>query len=189
MKILNTPLSGVYIIETAPFIDQRGSFARAFCARELAPVLGNRAIAQINHSKITLAGNIRGLHFQYPPHAEMKFVKCIRGRIWDVALDLRAGSSTFLKWYAHELTEHNQTMLCTPEGCAHGVQALDSHSEFIYFNTQFYAPEFESGIRYNDPACAIAWPLPAIGLSDKDSSFPLLGQDFSGLALPENKIS
>jgi dTDP-4-dehydrorhamnose 3,5-epimerase len=183
MKSIATKIAGVHVIETTSLTDQRGSFTRMFCARELEPILKGQDIAQVNHSKNIKAGTVRGLHFQRPPHAEKKFVRCIRGRIWDVALDLRAGSPTFLKWHAEELREDNQKMLLIPEGCAHGVQALEDGSEFLYFNTQFYAPESEGGIRYSDPACAVKWPLPVTVTSQKDSSFPLLGADFRGLVL------
>ena len=182
MKIIDTPIKGVHLIETAPVRDNRGSFARAFCMRELAPLLGGRAIAQVNHSKNAEVGTVRGMHFQRPPHTEMKFVRCVRGRIWDVALDLRAGSPTFLRWHAEELTEGGMNMLCIPEGCAHGVQALEPGAEFLYFNTAFYAPEAEGGIRFDDPACAIAWPLPVTRLSEKDAAIPLLQPGFEGLA-------
>jgi dTDP-4-dehydrorhamnose 3,5-epimerase len=183
MKIFDTAIVGVHVIEITPLTDPRGSFARTFCTRELAPVLDGREIAQINHSKTIHAGTVRGMHFQRPPHAEKKFVRCIRGRIWDVALDLRAGSPTFLQWHAEELTADNNKILLIPEGCAHGVQALAPDSEFMYFNTAFYVPESEGGIRHDDPACAITWPLPSVHVSDKDLSWPMLDRDFSGMKL------
>jgi len=114
MKILPTPISGVVVIEAAPREDERGSFGRLFCERELASVLGDRRIVQINHSRTRTAGAIRGLHFQRDPHAEMKFVRCLKGRVWDVAVDLRAGSPTFLQWHAIELSPVNACMVVIP---------------------------------------------------------------------------
>jgi len=181
MNIADTRIKGVQVIESAPVTDQRSMFMRLFCADALAPLLSGRTIAQANASRTTRPGTVRGLHFQHRPHAEMKFVRCLRGKVWDVALDLRAGSPTFLRWHAEELTPGNAKMLLVPEGCAHGFQALEPDSELLYFTTQFYAPDAEGGVRYNDPACAIPWPLPLADISGKDASFPLLAKDFSGL--------
>jgi dTDP-4-dehydrorhamnose 3,5-epimerase len=182
VKIAQTALPGVVVVETTPFADHRGAFARLYCERELAPVIDGRRIAQINHSRTTTPGAVRGLHFQYPPHAEMKLARCIRGRVWDVAVDLRAGSRTFLHWHGEELTPDNARMLVIPEGCAHGFQVLEPDSELLYLCTAFYAPEAEGGIYCNDPRLGIAWPLPVVGLSQRDSSFPPIAQDFSGIA-------
>ncbi len=183
MKISDTEIAGVKLIETTPVADHRGSFARWFCTRELAIVLGTRPIAQINNSKSLKVGTVRGLHFQRPPNAEMKIVRCIRGRVWDVALDLRAGSPTFLKWYGIEMTPENNRMLAVPEGFAHGYQALEPESELLYFNTAFYTPASEGAVNHADPLAAIRWPLPVTDLSDRDADCPFLTDTFKGLSL------
>lgn len=183
VKIRLTPLEGVAVIETVPYSDRRGSFARIFCERELAPVLGERNIVQINHSRTVAVGAIRGMHFQHPPYAEMKFVRCIRGSVWDVAVDLRRGSPTLLRWHAETLTADNRRMLVIPEGCAHGFQTLEPDSELIYLHTGFYEPRAEAGVRYDDGRIAIAWPLPRGELSERDLQQPLLAADFPGIAV------
>lgn len=183
MNILDTPVPGLKIVQSLPHRDARGAFIRLFCARELQPVLGDRRIAQINHSRTSHAGAVRGLHFQHPPHAEMKMVRCLRGRVWDVAVDLRAGSPAFLRWHAQELAQDDAQMLVIPEGFAHGFQALEPDSELLYLHTAFYHPPAESGLRHNDPRLAIAWPLPPQDLSPRDLSHPLLGADFIGVKL------
>jgi dTDP-4-dehydrorhamnose 3,5-epimerase len=181
MRIESTPIDGVFVIEGAPVQDARGEFLRAFCARELSPVLGGRAIAQINHSVTREAGAIRGLHFQRPPHAEMKLVRCLRGAVWDVVLDLRRESPTFMKWHAAELSPGNARMMVVPERCAHGFQTLAPDSALLYLHTAFYAPEAEGGLHYADPRAAIGWPLPPGALSDRDRSLPCAGDDFGGV--------
>ena len=183
MKILDTPMADLKVVQSLPHRDARGAFVRLFCAEELQPVLGHRQIAQINHSRTSHAGAVRGMHFQRPPHAEMKMVRCLRGRVWDVAVDLRAGSPTFLQWHAEELAQDDAQMLVIPEGFAHGFQALEPDSELLYLHTAFYHPPSEGGLRHDDPRLAIAWPLPPQDLSPRDLSHPLLGADFTGVAL------
>lgn len=183
MKLTETPIRGVFVAETTPLTDERGSFTRFYCERELASALDGKRIVQVNQSKTAKAGTVRGMHYQKSPHAEMKFVRCARGRVWDVALDLRAGSPTFLKWHAEELTGDNMKMLCIPEGCAHGVQILESGSEVLYLHTAFYEPSAESGVRHDDPAFAIKWPLPAANISPRDQKHPLLDKNFKGLVV------
>lgn len=183
MNVLPTPIAGVAVVETTPHADHRGAFARLFCQQELAPLTGRRNIVQINHSRTTHPGAVRGLHFQHPPHAEMKLVRCIRGHVWDVAVDLRAGSPTFLQWHAEELSAVNARMLVIPEGCAHGFQVLEADSELLYLHTAFYAPEAEGGLRHDDLRLGISWPRTVTDLSERDRSHPLLTADFAGLAL------
>lgn len=166
------------VVEVKPFVDSRGAFSRFYCERELAPHIGNRRIVQVNHSRTVSAGAIRGMHFQRPPHAEMKLVRCLKGRVWDVAVDLRAGSPSFLHWHAEELTPGNARMLVIPEGCAHGFQVLEPESELLYFHTDFYAPDAEGGVRHDDPQLAITWPLPVTDISSRDKAYPLVGPDF-----------
>jgi dTDP-4-dehydrorhamnose 3,5-epimerase len=183
VKILPTALPGVVVVETAPFIDQRGAFARWFCEKELDAIVEHRRIVQVNHSRTTRMGALRGFHYQYPPHAEMKLVRCIGGRIFDVAVDLRQGSATFLQWHAEELTPTNARMLVIPEGCAHAFQTLEAESELLYLTTACYAPEAEGGVRFDEPRLSIPWPLDVVDLSRRDQSLPILNADFSGISL------
>ncbi len=183
MIITPTSLVDVHIAEHATIEDQRGKFSRLFCTQSLKPVLGERQIVQINHSINTFPGTIRGLHYQLPPYAEMKLVRCIRGRVWDVALDLRKDSATFLQWHAEELSADNGKMLIIPEGCAHGFQVIEANTELLYLHTEAYQPDHEKGIRYDDPAPGIQWPLTAKHLSDRDRKHPLLKPTFEGIQL------
>lgn len=183
MIVCHTPLADLKIVRSTPHRDARGEFVRLFCAKDLQSLLGNRQIAQINHSRTNRAGTLRGLHFQYPPHAEMKMVRCLRGRVWDVAVDLRKGSPTFLQWYADELSPEAANMMVIPEGFAHGFQALDPGSELIYLHTQFYNPQAEGGLRHDDARLSIPWPLVPLDLSPRDLNHPLLAEDFTGVAL------
>jgi dTDP-4-dehydrorhamnose 3,5-epimerase len=181
MNVSATALAGLFSVGTEPISDRRGSFSRLFCRDELASVFGSRQIVQINHSRTVDPGAVRGLHFQYAPHAEMKLVRCLAGRVWDVVVDLRAGSSTFLQWHAEELSPSNGRMLVVPEGCAHGFQALEPQSELLYLHTASYAAKAEGGVRADDPRLAIRWPLPITGQSERDRSHPLLGNEFAGV--------
>lgn len=183
MNINSTPISGVMIVESNPHTDQRGAFSRFYCENELANLIGEHRIVQINHSRTSAIGAIRGMHFQYPPHAEMKFVRCLKGMIWDVAVDLRSESSTYLKWHAEILTPENSRMLVIPEGCAHGFQVLEAESELLYLHTAFYSPDAEGGVRYDDPRLSINWPLPVTDISTRDANHPLLNIDFQGIHL------
>lgn len=181
MKMTDTKISGVRVIETVIHADHRGHFARAFCDRELAPALDGRRITQMNLSKTVAAGAVRGMHYQNAPHAEMKLVRCLRGRMLDVALDLRQGSPTFLKFHAEELTPANMKMLLIPEGCAHGFQALEPDTEVLYLHTGYYEPSSEGGINHADPRIGLTWPLPVSDISARDAAYPLLATDFRGI--------
>jgi dTDP-4-dehydrorhamnose 3,5-epimerase len=183
MNVIPTPLAGLFVVETTPIADHRGAFARLFCERELAPVIGARRIVQVNHSRTSAVGAVRGMHFQKPPHAEMKLVRCLKGRVWDVAVDLRAGSPTFLRWHAEELSPGNARMMVIPEGFAHGFQVLEPESELLYLHTVFYEPAAEGGLSCEDTRLAIAWPLPVRDLSQRDANHLPLEPDFLGLAL------
>lgn len=174
MNITATPIPGLATIDTVPYRDHRGEFARAFCEHELAPVLGDRHIVQISLSTTYRIGTVRGLHFQRPPHREMKFVRCIRGRVWDVAVDLRPQSPTFLHWHAEELDAGNRRMMLIPEGFAHGFQTLQDDCELLYMMTSEYRAESADGVRWNDPDLAIRWPLPVNDISAQDQSLPLV---------------
>lgn len=183
MKFIETRLAGAYIIELEPFRDDRGFFARLFCQRELAKIGLDKQIVQINHSLSRKKGTIRGIHFQHPPSSEIKIIRCIAGAVFDVMVDLRAGSPTFLEWYGLELTKNDMRMVYIPEGFAHGFQALTDNAELIYFVTALYSPKLEGGLRFDDPAVAIQWPLPAGDISAKDRNFSLIGSRFTGLKI------
>jgi dTDP-4-dehydrorhamnose 3,5-epimerase len=183
MKIVPTAISGVTLVETAPYRDERGHFYRAFCNNELAPIIGSRTIEQINVSRTLSVGSIRGMHFQRSPHAEMKLIRCIKGKVWDVAVDLRKGSDTFLQWHAVELSGENCKMIVIPEGCAHGFQVLEPESELLYLHTASYSIESEGGVRFDEPLVLINWPLPVSDISPRDKSHPFLQSDFLGLII------
>lgn len=181
MKLVETTIAGVFEAVSEPRADHRGAFARLFCARELEAAHGGRPIVQINHSLTRKVGAIRGLHFQHPPKAEAKWVRCLRGRVFDVAVDLRRGSPTFLRWTAVTLEPSRMNAIFIPEGCAHGFQALEPDSELLYLHSEFYAPEAEGAVRWDDPRVAVDWPLPATDLSERDRNHPLLDASFGGV--------
>jgi len=183
VKILPTAIPDLVVVETSPHSDARGAFVRLYCEDELQALIDNRRIVQINHSRTAAVGAVRGLHFQTPPHAEMKLVRCLKGRVWDVAVDLRQDSPTFLCWHGDELTPANLRMMVIPEGFAHGFQVLEPDSELLYLHTAFYAPGAEGGHRHDDPALGITWPLAAIDLSTRDARHPLINADFEGIRL------
>ncbi|MEO5327905.1 MAG: dTDP-4-dehydrorhamnose 3,5-epimerase [Magnetococcus sp. THC-1_WYH] len=181
MNIFPTPIPDLKVVETTPHTDMRGAFVRLYCERELADLVSPRRIVQINHSRTVTVGAVRGLHFQRPPHAEMKLVRCLRGKVWDVAVDLRQDSPTFLRWHAEELTPANTRMMVIPEGFAHGFQVLEADSELLYLHTAFYTPEAEGGLRHDDPRLGIHWPFVVTDLSHRDASHPMVGQSFQGI--------
>lgn len=183
LKILSTPIPDLIVAETSPVTDERGTFLRLYCEKELAPVIDSRRILQVNHSKTAKVGAVRGMHFQYPPHSELKFVRCIKGKIWDVAIDLRAGSTTFLNWHAVQLTPSNNYMVAIPEGFAHGFQCLEAESELLYLHTALYNREAEGVINYKEPCLNITWPLPVTDLSPKDSQCEFLEHSYKGITL------
>ena len=183
MKIKQTPLQNAFVIEPEPFRDDRGLFARVFCQQELRNILHNKNIVQINHSLTPQKGALRGMHFQYSPKSEIKMVKCLRGSVFDVMIDLRRGSSTFLKWHGEVLSAENMKMMYLPEGFAHGFQTLEENCELLYLHTEFYSPEDEGGVCYNDPLINISWPLEVTDISKKDKNYSLLSKDFEGLLL------
>jgi dTDP-4-dehydrorhamnose 3,5-epimerase len=181
MNIRPTAINGALVVEAQPYQDRRGAFSRLFCEKSLAQALGSQHIVQINHSRTSTVGAVRGLHFQHAPHAEMKMVRCLKGRVWDVVVDLRAGSPTFLQWHAQELSPQADRMLVIPQGCAHGFQVLEAESELLYLHTAFYEPAAEGAVRYDDPRLGITWPLPVTDLSERDKNHALLSNEFAGL--------
>jgi dTDP-4-dehydrorhamnose 3,5-epimerase len=168
MKLEQTKINGVFTIHSNPFKDDRGFFNRIFCQKELEAIRPDIVIAQINHSMTKTKGTIRGMHFQHPPHAEMKIVRCVKGSIFDVAVDLRKDSPTFLQWHSEILSAENMKALVIPEGCAHGFQSLEDDIEMVYMSTAPFCKEADSGIRFDDPKVGIEWALPVSVISEKD---------------------
>ncbi len=173
-----TELAGVRLIDLEPVDDERGFFARTFCVRELAAEGLETGYVQHSISYTTRAGSLRGMHFQRAPHEEVKLLRCIRGAIHDVLIDIRPNSPTFMKWEAYELTAVNRRQLYVPAGLAHGFQTLAPDTEVSYLISAFYAPGAAAGIRHDDPSFAISWPLPVADISAKDRNWP----DFAGSA-------
>lgn len=181
MNFHKTSIADLKIISTDPYVDNRGLFDKVYCNEWLSTLVGPHEIVQVNISKSFSVGCLRGLHFQKTPHAEIKFIRCLKGRVWDVAVDLRKNSSTFLSWEAFELSEKNSNMICIPQGFAHGFQVLEPGSELIYLHTAFYEPTFEGGVHFDDPTLNIAWPLSVKDISERDSKLPFIDEKFEGL--------
>jgi dTDP-4-dehydrorhamnose 3,5-epimerase len=181
MKIDATPLSGLYEVQSTTIGDARGRFTRLFCEREFASIRANLHFTQINLSETQGQGTVRGLHYQVPPAAEAKLVRCLRGRVFDVAVDLRAHSPTFLRWHALELTDDNDRAVFIPEGFAHGFQALSDEVQLLYMHTAPWTPGCEAGVRHDDPRLGIAWPRPTTAISDKDRGYPPIDERFAGV--------
>jgi dTDP-4-dehydrorhamnose 3,5-epimerase len=175
-----TALAGVTVLQRKPIADERGRFERMFCENDLQAILSGRRIVQINVSVSRKRGTVRGMHLQRAPHAELKLIACLRGEIFDVALDVRRGSPTFLRWHGEILTPDNHRTLVVPEGVAHGFQALTEDCELLYLHTAAFQPGSEIGLQPRDPALAIQWPLPIAELSQRDAAHPLLDGQFAG---------
>lgn len=174
-------LSGAVLVRSHPFQDDRGQFVRLFDRDLLRSIHADRSIFQVNHSRTRQVGALRGLHFQRAPFLEAKWVRCLKGRVFDVAVDLRRGSPTYLRHAAVELSAEAGNMFFIPDGCAHGFQVIEPDSELIYLHTAPYSPETEGGVRWDDPLLAINWPLEPTDISERDRSHPLLTKDFEGL--------
>jgi dTDP-4-dehydrorhamnose 3,5-epimerase len=181
--VTDLALPGLKRVERQRLGDARGFLARLFCAEELANIGWNQPIVQINHSYTARRSTVRGMHFQLPPHAEMKLVSCIRGEVWDVAVDVRAGSKTFLHWRAEPLSEDNRRALLIPQGFAHGFQALTDDVELLYCHSAAYNAESEKALNATDPRLAIAWPLPITEFSARDAQHAMLSDRFAGVVL------
>jgi dTDP-4-dehydrorhamnose 3,5-epimerase len=172
MRFTPTPLGGAYVIDLDLRGDARGFFARAFCEREFAEVGLETRFVQMNNSLSAQRGTLRGMHYQLAPAAEVKLVRCIKGALWDAIIDLRPGSASFGRWFGAELSADNRRMLYAPRGFAHGFVTLADDTEAFYLVSDFYAPERERGVRWNDPRFAIDWPLAPSVISDKDRDRP-----------------
>ena len=181
MTITPTPLAGAYLIDLAPRRDDRGFFVRTYCQETFEKHGLRTNFVQANHSRTRGLGTVRGMHLQHPPHGEVKVVRCTRGVIFDVFVDLRAGSPTFLNWFAVELSEVNFRIAYIPPGFAHGFQTLSNDVDVSYHVTASYTPHAEGRVRYDDPRIGIRWPLPVTGLSTKDAATEPMGDDFPGL--------
>jgi dTDP-4-dehydrorhamnose 3,5-epimerase len=176
VEIYQTQIRGVVELRSQSFHDARGAFFNAFRAQEegFIQTWGARDIAQVNLSRTEAVGSIRGMHLQAQPYSEAKLVRCLKGNVWDVAVDLRRDSTTYGMWHAVQLSPELGTALLIPEGCAHGFQVLETGSELLYLHSGVWVPQAEIGVRWDDPQLAIAWPLATTELSDRDRSLPLM---------------
>ena len=181
MIFTETLLKGSYTIELNTFADDRGWFARTYCKNEFAAIGHTKDWMQMNHSFTKHKGAIRGMHFQLQPFKEIKLVRCIAGSVYDIIIDLRKDSATFLKSFGVELSAQNKKMIYIPEGFAHGFQALSEDCELIYHHSEFYTPGAEGGIQYNDPKINIDWLRPVTNISERDTKHPLLDDNFKGI--------
>lgn len=174
-------LPGLSVIERMPIEDDRGFFCRFYCTEEFARAGFRKPVAQMNHTLTRVKGSVRGLHFQHPPHAEAKIVSCIRGEVFDVAVDIRSGSPTFLRWHGEILSAANRKSMLVPEGFAHGFQTLAENCELIYLHNSPYTRDAEEGLNVLDPRLAIAWPLGITELSERDRTHSMLTAAFTGI--------
>lgn len=181
MLFVPTSISGLFEVRHDVRSDARGWFRRQYCEREFAAAGLNTNWVQVNHSVTLGSGTIRGLHFQRQPAAEVKLVSCTMGRAFDVVVDLRRGSATFLQWASVEISE--ETSFYIPEGCAHGFQTLTEVVHLVYMHSASYTPKAEGGVRFDDPAIGIDWPVPVGTVSDRDRSFRLIDNEFEGIQL------
>ena len=181
MIFTETILKGNYVITVEPKGDNRGWFARTFCKKEFSAIGHNKEWVQLNHSFTSEIGTVRGMHFQKPPHQEIKMVRCISGSVFDVVVDIRKNSPTFLKWFGVEISASNKKMMYIPEGFAHGFQTLTENCELIYHHTEFFSPEAEAGLNVSDPLVNIEWPKAIAMLSERDKSHDFLKEKFTGI--------
>jgi dTDP-4-dehydrorhamnose 3,5-epimerase len=175
-----TPIAGLTVLQRRLIGDNRGYLERMFCQQDLADVVPEASIVQINHTLTARRGTLRGMHFQFAPHAETKIVSCLKGEVFDVAVDLRRTSPTFLRWHGEVLSADNHRTLVIPEGFAHGFQTLTDDCEMLYFHTAFFRADAEGGLNATDPRLAITWPLPVTERSARDTGHPLVDANFTG---------
>jgi dTDP-4-dehydrorhamnose 3,5-epimerase len=178
-----TTMNGLTIVQRKVIEDPRGFLSRFYCADEFLEAGFSKPVAQINHTLTRSKGAVRGLHFQYPPHAETKLVSCLHGEIFDVAVDLRRASPTFLHWHGVILSAQNRQSLLIPEGFAHGFQTLTEDCELVYLHTAAHHPESEGALNVADPRLGIVWPLAATDISERDRNHKLIEQDFQGITI------
>ena len=183
MEFIETPLQGLYLIHHKILKDERGLFARTFCKEEFKKIGFEKEFVQFNHSFNLLKGTVRGMHFQNCPFSETKLIRCIQGKVYDVAVDIRRNSPTFLQYFAVELSDENMFSILIPEGFAHGFQTLEENAALIYHHTQFYTSSSDAGLRYDDKALGIKWQLPSTNVSEKDKNYKLIDENFKGLII------
>ena len=183
MKFHETPLNGVYVIEPEQRGDSRGWFQRIFCAKEMGEAGLETRFVQANNSFNAESGTLRGLHYQLPPSPEVKIVRCIKGALWDVIVDLRPTSPTYLKWHGVELTAENRLAYYVPRGFDHGFVTLEPDTETLYLASQFYNPQAERGLRWNDPKIGITWPLDGAIISEKEANWQDFNEEYHGVEL------
>lgn len=183
MDIKPTTLMGLYIIQPSILSDDRGFFTRIFCKNMFSAIGFNKEFVQFNHSFNVRKGTIRGMHFQTSPFSETKMIRCIKGSINDVAIDLRENSPTFLEHFSIKLSESNMLSILIPEGFAHGFQTLEDNSIILYHHTQFYTPKADAGVRFDDPKLNLKWTLPPVMVSSKDKSYKLINKNFKGIKI------
>ena len=181
MRFDPTPLKGSWLVSLDPVSDDRGWFARYFCKKEFQQIGHDKEWVQMNQSVNYKKGTLRGMHYQVKPYREIKMIRCISGAVYDVIVDIRKDSETFLQWFGVELSAENKKMLYIPEGFAHGFQTLADDTELLYHHTEYYQPGAEGGIRYSDLAIGIQWPLMATVISSRDEAHPLLTNEFKGV--------
>ena len=172
MQLAFTPIKDVFVVHLNKITDERGFFARFFCQEDFATKGIESQFVQVNNSLSLSKGTLRGMHYQLAPKSEAKLVRCIRGSVYDVVLDLRPESPTFGRWFGQELSADNRLAMYVPKGCAHGFLTLEDNTEIFYFVSEYYSKEFERGIRWNDPAFNISWPFEPAVISEKDKNHP-----------------
>ena len=180
-NFIETSLTGLYKIEQKPIKDSRGFFSRFFCAEEFKEIGFIQPIAQMNHTHTKLKGAVRGMHYQHPPYTETKIVTCIRGEIFDVAVDIRKDSPTFLQWHGEILSAKTQSSLYIPDGFAHGFQSLTENCELLYMHSSFYQHDAEGGLNVLDRELNIEWPLEISEISERDQNHTMINTSFKGI--------
>ena len=183
MEIHATPLKGLYYLKTTTFSDNRGSFSRIFCQEEFSKVGLSMPVAQMNLSMTHKKGTVRGMHYQLAPHGEIKIVRCLQGSCYDVVVDIRKDSPTFLQYHAEILSAENGKALYIPKGFAHGFQTFQENTQLLYTHSEFYTPNAEAALHYKDPRIAINWPLEVQDLSERDKNHPFIQQNFTGIII------
>lgn len=183
MKFEESPIKGVHIVTATPFTDNRGWFARMFCKKEFLEIGVDAEFVQLNQSYNHVKGTFRGMHYQAPPFAEKKLVRCVAGAVIDFVIDLRKNSPTFLQSFCVELSAENMNMILVPEGIAHGFITLTDETSLLYHHTAFHHPASERGVRFDDPRFQLKLPLPIAVMSDRDKGYPLIPAEFSGIEL------
>lgn len=182
-EIIGTSISSLMVLQRKPIGDNRGYLERMFCMDELKSIMTEKSIVQINHTLTAKPGTVRGMHFQHGPYAETKYVSCLRGEVFDVAVDLRQESPTFLHWHAEILSGDNHKTLVIPEGFAHGFQTLTKDCEMLYLHTAAYRADAEGGLNATDPKFGIQWPMDIAEQSARDAAHPFISEGFSGVSV------